>query len=162
MRKVLPATAENVYRRFIEFEERAATIYFRFASRFSENPQLSSFWFDMAMEEKQHAGLRCSASATPYLSTIFRKTRRSGNWPPSSRRSSGCRRPRISRSKRLFPSRLKSKAPKSSHLLFRQRAYVGNDVVRSLGVDIFNTFHFAGTFKDCLFDVGVAHRLHFL
>ena len=57
MRKVPPAIAENVYARFIEFEERAAAIYFRFASHFSANPQLSSFWFDMGMEEKHHAGL---------------------------------------------------------------------------------------------------------
>lgn len=49
--------AEKVYLRFIEFEERAARIYFRLAARFSADPQLSSFWFDMAMAEKHHAGL---------------------------------------------------------------------------------------------------------
>jgi hypothetical protein len=47
----------NIYRRFIEFEERAAEIYLQFASRFSADRQLSSFWLDMAMHEKQHAGL---------------------------------------------------------------------------------------------------------
>ena len=48
---------KNVYRRFLEFEERAAAIYVQLASRFSEDPKLSSFWLDMAMHEKQHAGL---------------------------------------------------------------------------------------------------------
>ncbi len=57
MENIAPANRENVYVRFIEFEERSASIYFRFASRFSGNPQLSSFWLDMAMEEKHHAGL---------------------------------------------------------------------------------------------------------
>ena len=46
-----------VYRRFMEFEERAASIYLHFASHFSEGHQLSAFWFDMGMQEKQHAGL---------------------------------------------------------------------------------------------------------
>ena len=47
----------NVYRRFIKFEESAAAIYLQLASRFSKDPKLSSFWLDMAMQEKQHAGL---------------------------------------------------------------------------------------------------------
>jgi hypothetical protein len=48
----------ETYERFIEFEERAATIYVCLASRFaSESPELGAFWLDMAMEEKQHAGL---------------------------------------------------------------------------------------------------------
>jgi hypothetical protein len=48
----------ETYERFIEFEERAATIYVCLASRFaSENPELGAFWLDMAMEEKEHAGL---------------------------------------------------------------------------------------------------------
>jgi rubrerythrin len=50
-------TANRVYSRFIEFEERAAAIYLRLASHFSEDPKLSAFWSEMAMEEKQHAGL---------------------------------------------------------------------------------------------------------
>jgi rubrerythrin len=49
--------AESTYRTFIQFEERAAAIYLQLASRFSQDPQLSSFWLDMAMHEKQHAGL---------------------------------------------------------------------------------------------------------
>src|SRR5262249_49895405 len=49
--------ASKTYQRFVEFEERAAAIYLRFASHFSENHQLSAFWLDMGMQEKQHAGL---------------------------------------------------------------------------------------------------------
>jgi rubrerythrin len=46
------------YRRFIDFEEQAAEIYLRMASRFSpENMELSAFWLEMGMQEKQHAGL---------------------------------------------------------------------------------------------------------
>lgn len=47
----------NIYRRFIEFEERAAAIYSQLASRFSKDRQLSSFWLDMTLHEKQHTGL---------------------------------------------------------------------------------------------------------
>jgi len=48
----------DIYRRFIQFEDKAADIYLRFASRFSsENRELSAFWLEMAMEEKQHAVL---------------------------------------------------------------------------------------------------------
>ena len=51
-------TPQNVYRRFIDFEEKAAVIYLKMASHFSPaNPELSSLWIDMAMQEKQHAGL---------------------------------------------------------------------------------------------------------
>ena len=50
-------TAQTIYRHFIEFEEMAAATYVEFASHFSQDPQLSSFWLDMAMHEKQHAGL---------------------------------------------------------------------------------------------------------
>src|SRR5262245_60821525 len=49
--------SESVYQQFVDFEERAATIYLQLASRFSNDRQLSSFWLDMAMQEKQHAGL---------------------------------------------------------------------------------------------------------
>jgi hypothetical protein len=48
---------ESIYKQFVEFEERAAAIYLQLASRFSHDPELSSFWLDMAMHEKQHAGL---------------------------------------------------------------------------------------------------------
>lgn len=51
------STPEEIYRKFIEFEERAAWVYLRFASHFSRNTELSSFWLDMGMQEKQHAGL---------------------------------------------------------------------------------------------------------
>jgi rubrerythrin len=48
---------ETTYRQFVQFEEKAASIYLRFASRFSKDPELSSFWLEMALHEKQHAGL---------------------------------------------------------------------------------------------------------
>ena len=48
---------ESAYREFVRFEERAAEIYLQFASHFAQDPQVSSFWLDMAMQEKQHAGL---------------------------------------------------------------------------------------------------------
>jgi hypothetical protein len=49
---------KETYERYIQFEERAATIYVCLASRFaSESPELGAFWLDMAMEEKQHAVL---------------------------------------------------------------------------------------------------------
>jgi rubrerythrin len=51
------STSEDVYCKFIEFEERAAGFYLRLASHFSDNPQLSWFWLDMGMQEKRHAGL---------------------------------------------------------------------------------------------------------
>ena len=50
-------TPKNVYKRFIEFEERAAGLYLQLASRFVDDARLSSFWLDMALEEKRHAGL---------------------------------------------------------------------------------------------------------
>ena len=51
-------SSEDVYRRFIDFEEQAAAIYLKMASRFSpENPEVSSVWLDMGIQEKQHAGL---------------------------------------------------------------------------------------------------------
>ena len=46
-----------IYRQFVEFEERAAAVYLQFASHFSEDRELGAFWLDMAMQEKQHAGL---------------------------------------------------------------------------------------------------------
>jgi hypothetical protein len=51
-------TPQNVYRRFVQFEEKAAAIYFKLASHFSpENPELAALWFELAMQEKEHAGL---------------------------------------------------------------------------------------------------------
>jgi hypothetical protein len=49
--------SKSIYRQFVQFEERAASIYLHMASHFSDDPQLSSLWLDMAMAEKQHAGL---------------------------------------------------------------------------------------------------------
>jgi rubrerythrin len=50
--------AYEVYRRFIDFEEQAAAIYLRMASRFSpENPELATVWLNMGIQEKAHAGL---------------------------------------------------------------------------------------------------------
>jgi hypothetical protein len=49
---------KEVYRIFVNFEELAASIYLRMASRFSpEDQDLGSLWLDMGMQEKQHAGL---------------------------------------------------------------------------------------------------------
>ena len=50
-------TPKNIYKRFIEYEERAAALYLHLASRFADDARLSSFWLDMALEEKRHAGL---------------------------------------------------------------------------------------------------------
>jgi rubrerythrin len=47
-----------IYEQFVNLEERAAAIYLKMASRFSpEDAELSSFWLEMGMQEKQHAGL---------------------------------------------------------------------------------------------------------
>jgi len=49
---------KEVYQQFIDFEDKAADIYLRLASRFaSYNHELSAFWLNMAMEEKQHSVL---------------------------------------------------------------------------------------------------------
>jgi hypothetical protein len=53
--RITPAKA--VYDKFVEFEERAASLYLHLASYFSKQPELSSFWLEMGMQEKQHAGL---------------------------------------------------------------------------------------------------------
>ena len=46
------------YQRFVAFEEQAAAIYLRMASRFSpENPELGALWLEMGIHEKQHSGL---------------------------------------------------------------------------------------------------------
>ena len=41
----------------VGFEERAAAIYLNFAKRFAKHPELSWFWLEMSMEERQHAVL---------------------------------------------------------------------------------------------------------
>jgi hypothetical protein len=49
--------ATKVYDGFICLEERSAALYMELSVRFFDNPELSWFWVEMAMEEKQHAGL---------------------------------------------------------------------------------------------------------
>jgi hypothetical protein len=48
---------QQVYEIFIKFEEHSANLYLDLSTKFHENPALSWFWVEMAMEEKQHAGL---------------------------------------------------------------------------------------------------------
>jgi hypothetical protein len=48
---------QQVYEIFIKFEEHSASLYLDLSTRFHENPALSWFWVEMAMEEKRHAGL---------------------------------------------------------------------------------------------------------
>jgi hypothetical protein len=43
------------WRRLIDFEERAAALYLKLARRFVEQQELSAFWLEMSMEERQHA-----------------------------------------------------------------------------------------------------------
>jgi rubrerythrin len=47
----------KVYDGFIRFEERSAALYLELSVRFFDNAELSWFWVEMAMEEKQHAGI---------------------------------------------------------------------------------------------------------
>jgi hypothetical protein len=47
----------NIYDGFIGFEERSAAFYMELSVKFFTNPALSWFWVEMAMEEKQHAGM---------------------------------------------------------------------------------------------------------
>lgn len=49
--------ASKIYDGFIRFEERSAALYLELSVRFFDNPELSWFWVEMAMEEKQHAGM---------------------------------------------------------------------------------------------------------
>ena len=49
--------ATTVYDGFIRFEERSASLYLELSVRFFGNAELSWFWVEMAMEEKQHAGM---------------------------------------------------------------------------------------------------------
>ena len=48
---------QQLYDIFIGFEERSAEIYLNLAVKFAANRELSWFWVEMAMEEKQHAGM---------------------------------------------------------------------------------------------------------
>ena len=49
--------ATKVYDGFISLEDRSAALYLELSVRFFDNPELSWFWVEMAMEEKQHAGM---------------------------------------------------------------------------------------------------------
>ena len=49
--------ATTIYDGFIRFEERSAALYLELSVRFFNQPELSWFWVEMAMEEKQHAGM---------------------------------------------------------------------------------------------------------
>jgi len=48
---------KSIFDKFVEFEERAASIYLHLAVHFSQNAKLSSLWLEMGMQEKQHARL---------------------------------------------------------------------------------------------------------
>ena len=48
---------DKACRCLVGFEERAAEIYVNLARRFGENRDLSWFWLEMSMEERQHAML---------------------------------------------------------------------------------------------------------
>jgi hypothetical protein len=50
--------ATKVYDGFIGLEDRSAALYLRNFPYVFDNPELSWFWVEMAMEEKQHAGMR--------------------------------------------------------------------------------------------------------
>jgi hypothetical protein len=49
--------ATKLYDGFISLEDRSAAFYLELSVRFFDNPELSWFWVEMAMEEKQHAGM---------------------------------------------------------------------------------------------------------
>src|SRR5215475_5452919 len=49
--------ATSVYEGFIGFEERSAELYLELSIHFADNSPLRWFWIEMAMEEKQHAGM---------------------------------------------------------------------------------------------------------
>ena len=50
-------TMNNTCRCLVGFEEMAAAIYLSLARQFAKNKELSWFWLEMSMEEKQHAVL---------------------------------------------------------------------------------------------------------
>jgi rubrerythrin len=49
--------ATTIYDGFIRFEERSAALYLELSVGFFNHPELRWFWIEMAMEEKQHAGM---------------------------------------------------------------------------------------------------------
>ena len=49
--------ATKVYDGFIGLEDRSAALYLELSVLFFDHPELSWFWVEMAMEEKQHAGM---------------------------------------------------------------------------------------------------------
>jgi hypothetical protein len=49
--------ATKVYDGFISLEDRSAALYLELSVKFFNNSELSWFWVEMAMEEKQHAGM---------------------------------------------------------------------------------------------------------
>ena len=48
---------QQLYEVFTRFEERSADLYLDLSVRFVKDIELSWFWVEMAMEEKQHAGM---------------------------------------------------------------------------------------------------------
>ena len=46
-----------IYRDFMQCEDRSGQLYLDFSIRFYDQIDISWFWIEMAMEEKQHAGL---------------------------------------------------------------------------------------------------------
>ena len=48
---------DKACRCLVGFEERAAAIYMNLARRFAKNRDLSRFWLEMSMDERQHAVL---------------------------------------------------------------------------------------------------------
>ena len=59
---------QQIYEVCTEFEEQCGELYLELSVRFSANPELSWFWVDMAMEEKQHAGMLYHCGITGMLS----------------------------------------------------------------------------------------------
>jgi hypothetical protein len=51
------STMNKTCRCLVGFEEAAAAIYLNLARQFAKNKELSWFWMEMSMEEKQHAVL---------------------------------------------------------------------------------------------------------
>lgn len=49
--------ATEVYEGFVRFEERSAELYLDLSVRFADTLEVRWFWVEMAMEEKQHAGM---------------------------------------------------------------------------------------------------------
>jgi len=47
----------QLYDVFVRFEEQSADLYFDLSSKFAREPELSWFWVEMGIREKQHAGV---------------------------------------------------------------------------------------------------------